>query len=173
MTGSLPDHNRGGGHATTRALHQQGATAGRRQPGPVDDHAVSGQPGGRQAGGLRKRQGRRLGHEVAPRHRHDLGQGPRIQLREKRTPRVKRLVAAARGRVTDDRVDDHIFTVRAHSGRVTAQNHRQPVRGQPYAAQAEQVVMVERRGPDSHRGPAVRDGRFRALAHGQPGQRVD
>ncbi len=128
MAGSLRDHDRGGGHTTTRTLHQHGATTGGRQSGPVDDHPVGGQPGRRQAGGLLEGQRCGLGHEVAPRYGHHLGKGSLVQLREQRTPRVKRLVAATRGRVTDDRVDDDILAVRAHAGRITPQDHRQPVR---------------------------------------------
>ncbi len=128
MARSLRNHDRSGGHAATGTLHQHGATTGGRQPGPIDDHPIGGQPGRRQAGCLLEGQRRGLGHEVAPRYGHRLGKGPLMQLREQRAPGVERLVAATRGRVSDDRVDDHVLTLRAHAGRVTSQNHRQPVR---------------------------------------------
>ena len=58
------------------------------------------------------------------------------------------------------------------TGRVTAQDHRQPVRRQPDPAKREDVVVVERGGPDRDDRPAVGNLGFGPFPDDQPGQRV-
>src|SRR5213078_5314859 len=58
------------------------------------------------------------------------------------------------------------------AGRVAAEDHRQPVGGQPHPAQRPQVVVIERAGPHLHRGPLLRCRRSIPLADHQTGERV-
>jgi hypothetical protein len=95
-----------------------------------------------------------------------------VQLRQERPARIECLVAATGRRVADDRVDDDLGAVGRDAGRVAAQHHRQPVGRQAHAAQAEQVVLVERGRPDAHRRPPLGRHRVGSVADPQSRQRV-
>jgi hypothetical protein len=60
-------------------------------------------------------------------------------------------------------VHDDLVAVRVDPGRVGAQDHRHLLGRQPHPAQAEHVVVVERRGLELDRRPAVRDLRLGAV----------
>jgi hypothetical protein len=156
-------------HTRRPALHEHGLPG--LHAGAHEQHSVGGQPGGRQARRLLEGESRRLGHEVAARHRDALGQRARVQLGQQRALGVERLVArpAIAG---DDRVDHHLVSVLVHAGRVAAEDHRQPVLGQADAAQRPQVVVVERRRPHVDHRPPVRRLGLRAFADLERGQRV-
>ena len=161
------EHDQRRGDAAARALDQD--RRARRHARAREQHPVGGQPRRRQARRLRERELRRLGHEVAPRHRDPLGERPGVALRQDRAPRVQRLVAAP-SRVRDHRVDDDLVAVLVEPGGVAAEDHRQRILAKPDAPQRPQVVVIQRRGADLDRRPALGDRRLRPLAHLQPGQ---
>jgi hypothetical protein len=69
-------------------------------------------------------------------------------------------------------VHDDLVAGLVDTGRVAAEDHRQPFGGQADATQRPQVVVVERRRPDRDRRPVRRRGGFVDLADLQRGQRV-
>ena len=105
------------------------------------------------------------------RHRDALGERALVALGQQRALRVERLVGAPVG-VADHRVDDDLVAVLVEPGGVAAEDHRQPVLGEPDAAQRPQVVVVQRRGLDGHDGPPVGHLGLGALPDPQPAQRV-
>ena len=157
-----------GRDAATRALDQHRGP--RLQTGLVEQHPVGGEVGRGQAGGLGEGQRGGLGHQVAPGHGHPLGERPVVALGEQGPPGIERLVAVHLGRVADHRVHHDLVAVLVDPGRVAAEHHGQPVRGDAHPAQAPHVMVVERGGPHRDRGPAGLRYRFRVLAELQPGQ---
>jgi len=110
-----------------------------------------------------------------PRRRGDgdlLGERAVVAFGQQRPAGIKGLVAAARVGIPDHRVHDDLVTVGVDPGRVAAEDHRQPVGGQPDAAQRPHVVMVERGRLDGDRGPAGRRLGIRPLPRLKTAQRV-
>ena len=100
-----------------------------------------------------------------------LGEGALVHLRQQRPPGVLGLVAQPVGRGHHG-VHDDLVAVVVDAGGVAPEDHRQPVRGQPHATQAPQVVVVQARGPHVHPRPAVGHLGLGPLPHLQTAQRV-
>ena len=115
-----------------------------RAPGGVNSirYAVS-QAVGRQAASA-KLSSAGLSTRLAAGTRTWLGQRAGIALGQQRAAGVVGRVGAGEVRVVDHRVHDHLAAVLGDPGRVAAQDHGQPVGGQPDAAQRPDVVVVQR-----------------------------
>src|SRR6185437_9903099 len=68
--------------------------------------------------------------------------------------------------------DDIGAGVGVDAGRITADDHREPVRGDADSAQGPKVVMVEADGLDGHPAPTDRRLRFGSLSEHQSGEWV-
>ena len=160
-----------GGDAAAGALDEYGRAG--LEPGPVEQHAVGGQVGGRQAGGLVEGQRGGLGHQVAPGHRDPLGERAVVALGQQRPARVEGLVAARRRPGRRSRACT--TTSRPSSSTPAASQPRiigSRSAGRPDAAQRPDVVVVERRRLDRDRGPAVGRSGVGVLAELEAGERV-
>ena len=149
------------GHPAAGALDQDGPAGLHARVG--EEHPVGRQPRRGEAGGRLPRHTLRLRHDVARRHDDLLGQRPVVELRQERPSRVEGLVAGP-ALTGDHRVDDDLVAVAVDAGAVAAEDHRQPVGGQPDALQRPDVVVVQPGRADRHRRPAGRRRGVGALA---------
>ena len=168
VTECLGEHDRRGGDPAAGTLHQHGPRTGEARTG--GEHPVGGQPGGRHRRSVLPAHRRRFGHHVAPGDHDLLGERAGVQLGQEGASGVERLVATARVRFADHRVDDHLGAVVEHPCAVAAQDHRQPIGAQTDALERPEVVVVERGGADMDADPAVAVVGFRLVADRQPRQ---
>ena len=169
VSGGVAQHQQRRGHTAARPLHEHRRAGLRRGVG--EQHAVGGQPCSGQAGGLRKGERCRLGHEVATRHADLLGQRTVELLREQTPAGVERLVAGP-VRTRDDRVDHHLVAVLVDPRGVAAEHHRKLLGGDPRALEGPEVVVVQRRRLDVHAHPTLRWRGLRPLPDGEADERV-
>ena len=148
ITRAEPDHRRR--DAAAGALHQHGVAG--LQPGAGGQHAVGGQPRGRQARGLARATARSALARVAPRTTTCSARVPWCS--SDSSVRRGSRVSSPRSRVPDDGVHHDLGAVVVQSRRIAAEDHGQPVGGQADPAQAPQVVVVEAGGLDPDAGPS-------------------
>lgn len=100
-----------------------------------------------------------------------LRQESPVHFRQQRPARVERLVATPVRR-RDHRVHEDLGAIVQNAGRVTPEDHRQPIGRQPDPAQTPDVVMVQRGIPHPNPHPSIRHRRALDLADLQTGERI-